>query len=229
MSLNSTDVLRNIINHNHEIQEITFVKFDNYNQLQDRIDIRKNLSKIYQNALNIKNNYSFPFWDCFNVSLFNQKINNFDFLEEIFFHNKSSKSISINKNEIHDFLSEIESKNEYWTLSSKVKLKNGESAHFFFLDYHIPISDSNEILCAQIANKLQMKGYLLDSGKSYHFYSENLISEEKLIENLARALMFAPIVDRAWIAHQLIERRCCLRISKKYDRLPLVLRFLGYE
>jgi hypothetical protein len=42
---------------------------------------------------------------------------------------------------------------------------------------------------------------------------------------LARALLLAPIIDRAWVAHQLIERACGLRISpgKTYAQPPIVI------
>jgi hypothetical protein len=38
---------------------------------------------------------------------------------------------------------------------------------------------------------------------------------------LGRALLFAPIVDRAYLAHQLLERRCALRISAVGDEKPV--------
>jgi hypothetical protein len=47
----------------------------------------------------------------------------------------------------------------------------------------------------------------------------------ELIDFLARALMYSPIIDRAYIAHQLLEKRCSLRISGKENKssLPKVI------
>jgi hypothetical protein len=46
-----------------------------------------------------------------------------------------------------------------------------------------------------------------------------------LLTMLAKALLFAPIIDRAWVAHQMIERACGLRISpgKTYSQGPIVV------
>ena len=64
---------------------------------------------------------------------------------------------------------------------------------------------------------LKQPGALLSSGKSYHFYGANLLTDEDLRIFLGRALLFAPITDKTWIAHQLIEGSCALRISSRKD------------
>jgi hypothetical protein len=73
------------------------------------------------------------------------------------------------------------------------------------------------------------EGFLVETDKSYHFYGTKLLEEKELVEFLGRALLFAPIVDRAWISHQLIELCCALRISSRQpDGKPLaVIRLVG--
>ncbi len=58
-------------------------------------------------------------------------------------------------------------------------------------------------------------GFLLQSGESYHFYGKGLLDDRALVRFLGQALLLAPVIDRAWIAHQLIEGASALRISKK--------------
>jgi hypothetical protein len=43
----------------------------------------------------------------------------------------------------------------------------------------------------------------------------DLLPDESLVRFLGKVLLFAPIVDRAWVAHQLIEGACALRISSR--------------
>ena len=102
-------------------------------------------------------------------------------------------------------------------------LKTGDIAHLLLLDFHITVSEENGRLCNAILAELNLSGNLFDSGKSYHFISDTLFKEEEFLNVLYNCLLFAPIIDRAWIAHQLIEKSCCLRISKKYNRFPILI------
>jgi hypothetical protein len=76
-----------------------------------------------------------------------------------------------------------------------------------------------------VARSLGLHGYIAHSGKSYHFYGSDLMEGDHLMRMLAKALLFAPIVDRAWVAHQLVEKACGLRISpgKTYTQSPVVI------
>lgn len=113
----------------------------------------------------------------------------------------------------------------YTTICSRLKI-SGETKHLPLLDFHIPISEQNQHICEQLLRELKLSGYLLNSGKSYHFIGNTLLSEVQLIEKLYYALLLSPMIDRAWIAHQLIQKYCCLRVSKKYDRLPILISYI---
>lgn len=54
---------------------------------------------------------------------------------------------------------------------------------------------------------------MLETDRSYHFYGAELQTVSEQTAFLARALFYSPIVDRAWIAHQLIDKRSNLRIA----------------
>jgi hypothetical protein len=44
------------------------------------------------------------------------------------------------------------------------------------------------------------RGYIVSSGQSYHFYGSDLLRTDQLVTMFAKALLYAPIVDRAWAA-----------------------------
>jgi hypothetical protein len=109
-------------------------------------------------------------------------------------------------------------------LSSKVQCSDSTFKHVPMLDFHCQASKGNDGLVASVAKALGTAGYMAHSGQSYHFYGTELLSIDELVDFLSRALLYSPIVDRAWIAHQLIERACGLRISpgKNYSACPTV-------
>ena len=174
---------------------------------------------LIEDALSIRSQFSLPFWDAFNVSIFNKSFQSYDFLNEVRFHNSKTEVHKIDRDFTLDFL-KARNDLEYLTFNSTVILDSKERYHVPMLDFHIPISEINKKTCIAVLKELNFSGFLLNSGKSFHFYGRKLVSESELVTLLSTALLFAPIIDRAWIAHQLIERSCCLRISIKYGHLP---------
>lgn len=216
------DVVFKIIADLPEIDEISFVSFDDYDIIQNRIDLNPNISEIIDNALQIRSQLNLPFWDSFNVSLFNKEFPSFNFLKQVKFHNSISKIFSSKVDRLPEFFSKINLE-DYLTINSAVKTKDNEIKHIPLLDFHIPVNSANQKICTHVIKNLNLKGYLLVSGKSFHFYGNKLLDKDSLINLLSNALLFSPIIDRAWVAHQLIERSSCLRISKKYSTLPYLV------
>jgi hypothetical protein len=110
-------------------------------------------------------------------------------------------------------------------ISSKMLTKEGGALHLPMLDFHCQASPENDNLVKSVILEIGLKGYIAKSGRSYHFYGVKLMDEQSLVTLLGKALLFCPILDRAWIAHQLIERACGLRISpgKDYQNCPEVI------
>ena len=99
-------------------------------------------------------------------------------------------------------------------VSSDVKLLSRERAHIPMVDFRCPATGKNRELAIRACSLIdQAGGYLLESGHSYHFYGKSLLKPDEFLAFLGRILLLSPIVDRAWIAHQLIEGACGLRIS----------------
>jgi hypothetical protein len=103
-------------------------------------------------------------------------------------------------------------------MCSDVQLKTGETKHIPMIDFRCPVSPHSLQLISKVAKLLDVgKGFIVETDRSYHFYGAELLTERQWLQFLGRALQFSPIVDRAWIAHQLIDTCCNLRIA---SRLP---------
>ena len=215
----SIDLLKDILSKNTGIESLCFYEFGKYELVQNRINLIAPLDNVFLKAMEMRNLYKLPFWDSFNVSLFEQEIVDFEFLKEINFQNKPKKSIKYTRDNF--IKNEIKFEN-YTGLSSSVNNENS-NLHIPLLDFHIPPSIQNQKLCSKLINHLKIKGYLLNSGKSYHFIGNEIIDFESLQNILFNALLFSPIIDKSWVAHQLIQKYCCLRVSKKYARLPYLV------
>ena len=109
--------------------------------------------------------------------------------------------------------------------TSAVRLPDGASQHLPMMDFHLAYSSPATALLTKLVARWGVPGVLLRSGKSYHFYGRTLLDETGLAQFLGRALLYTPIVDRAWIAHQLLEQSCALRISARpeYGGPPTIL------
>jgi hypothetical protein len=99
-------------------------------------------------------------------------------------------------------------------IRSKVRLKDRTVAHLPMLDFRLRSSPSHHLPASQLAQWLLPGSCLIDSGSSYHVYGRQLMSDSDLASFLGRALQFSPLVDRRWIAHQLREGCCALRIGR---------------
>jgi len=218
--MNSIDIIKSLVAQEKSIERIQIIEFDSYKLIQNRIEISEELKEVFNSALDLRERYKLPFWEGFNVSLFNKKIKNYDFLEDILYHNHSKKITNLTRDEII----ELDNYNfsGYTAICSKIQVKN-EDLHLPLFDFHIPVSPENTEICKNVLKCLGLKGFILDSGKSYHFIGSIFLEESSFKKILYRALLFTPIIDRAWISHQLIQGYCCLRITEKYERLPIFI------
>jgi hypothetical protein len=101
-------------------------------------------------------------------------------------------------------------------VTSAVDLRDGITKHIPMLDFRFAATNKNEQLVTATLRALGvLPGYLLSSGNSFHYYGARLLSADQLRAFLARALIYGPVVDKAWASHQLIEGYCALRISPR--------------
>lgn len=106
---------------------------------------------------------------------------------------------------------------------SKVKTKNG-IFHIPLLDLDIPVDENGIEKIREISLGLGIKhAAILNSGRSYHFWGLELLSEEEWRKFMYRALLLDKI-DRRWIGHRLIDGQANLRISEKGGKIPCVVK-----
>lgn len=186
--------------------------------------------EIIEQSLQLRSQTDFPFWDCLFQVAAKSTVDMQNLLRTAKRHN--AQTAAMERIERSDVLSgaltakaQSLRSEQVLALSSKVECMDGDFMHLPMLDFHCKSGVANDQRVKQIVNALGLKGYILHSGQSYHFYGTDLIETEALVTTLAYALLFAPIIDRAWIAHQLIERACGLRISsgKSYSTAPNVI------
>lgn len=160
--------------------------------------------------------------DFMNESLFIQKPTDFNF---VFGALNNLKEIDSTKVKIASY---VENQKEYIRVHealaavSKVRTKNG-IFHIPLLDLDIPIDENGIEKIKEISLGLGIEhAAILNSGRSYHFWGLELLSEEKWRKFMYRALLLDKI-DRRWVGHRLIDGHASLRISEKGGKIPVVI------
>lgn len=118
------------------------------------------------------------------------------------------------------------------SLSSKIRLPNGQIKHLAMMNLH----PEEELSLDNIINIVQevtqyLPGYLLESGRYYHYYGFALLFENEWINFMAQFLMPTIIVSPRYIGHCLYRKYAALRLSTdtKYKTvLPYVCKKIGH-
>lgn len=219
--MTTIQLLPYIINANPEIQEFTFQRFPSSVMLQDQLtEWKADEQHMFDFAIRMRDEYHLPFWDGIMMSTFGNPHASERVMMQALRHNQIKTLINISVNNLSE-LSSLPFDN--LALCSEVTLHNGEFRHFPMLDFHIPISNNNVMIAEKVSKILELgQGWLIESGESYHYIGSKLYTWQELHDKLCQALMFTPILDKAWISHQLRERMCSLRITAKHGTLPTI-------
>jgi len=204
-NLNKTalDLLIGLVASMPEVEKIYISIFPNNRLLLENPSEGNVYNLILNRAMSIRKELGLPFWDCIAVSLFGTKDVPDILIKQLIFHNYNIKQLSFNSSDLNElvlFLRENETTNV--AINSKVTTFKKKIKHFQLIDFHIPKSETIQITVEKIIKSFGYSGYLLDSGKFF---------------------LAAPIVDKNWIAHQIIDGVCRLRLSKKNNQYPLLL------
>jgi hypothetical protein len=114
-------------------------------------------------------------------------------------------------------------------LVSKVHLADGRSAHIPMMDFICAPSTRNlEMLVRMLRSIRKGKGWLLESGRSYHYYGCQLLTAEEWLVFLGKCLLMSGYADDRYIGHQLVDGHCVLRLSSgKSKAVPTVVAELS--
>ncbi len=225
--MNTIDVLNSIAEKNTDIDSFSFHTFPKQTLLQEKLPQWSEMEQMhFEKAMKLRKQLHLPFWDAIMISTFDTPVYSTNILETALHHNHIDnvfyiKSTDIQQNHI------LCNNDKRLAVCSLVIMKSGDIRHIPMLDFHIPVSDSNFHVVENICSILNLKsGFILNSGESYHFISASTVTWDELYIILSRALLFCPILDRAWISHQLQEKSCSLRVDKKNGVETFVLKTL---
>lgn len=152
-----------------------------------------------------------------------------------FHQNQKSNIIQIERDEILkgklDDLIQSLSQGQHLSFSSEIFVTKSERYHLPLLDFHCPESAENDRLVTDVCLEIfQTPVLVLASGASYHAIGTELVNDAGLRAYLIRSLFFAPIVDTRYVAHQMLEGACALRLSSSVDKPNLPkYKFLAHE
>lgn len=220
--MNSCEVLSEIIKANPKISSLRFFLFSTSTKLQDRYNCANSQSaNLISEAIKLKSKLGVRFWHAL-LTLFTRTSTVDDQLvRHALYHQANTKYHYTDADEASKFC-KLEHKTPT-AINSKVTMQDGSTRHIPLLDFKIDSQPNNLKIALSVISALELKGFIIDSGKSYHFIGTNLVSESELIDILAKFSMLAPISDSAWAAHQILERSASLRISPRNGSIPTVV------
>lgn len=214
---------------NPEIHEFTVIEYTDPPLIQDRVP-QIETTEVFKNALKLREQTLLPFWDSALAQALNGSSNVEAILSEALFHNPHRDvEHRIESMGAEGKLRELISRewtNSTLAFSSKVALADGSTNHIPMLDFHIQSDRRNYDTVSACLNSLAIGRFVIvNSGKSFHAYGLNLVNEEGLRSFLSSALLLSPIVDSRYIAHQLRDSQCKLRIAptSRKPSQPIIL------
>lgn len=204
------------------IEKYRLIKFGSWKLLQDYLSSSKQNCETLKKVSDLTERTSLPFWDAaFIEGLINNDVINHEIIEFADHHNAIKEELWIPSKSI---LSYNGVNSDKMGINSLVMDRNGQLWHLPMMDFHIPLSSRGDEIVVTVCHRLGFnKGCVINSGKSYHFIGSEMMEEEQLMESLSRGLLYGPITDIRWIAHQLLEHSCTLRIGRKNGIFPKVI------
>ena len=222
LNLDVIDLIIRIVSAHPEI-DVVFLGQPHINvPLLSRSDLLPSERDLIRTAWQQCSESGLPLWDSVMLRLTHSDQISGTILSQAMVHHGISKTQFSVKSEAFTRkireLSESVPPGQMLAMCSEVQLKNGSIKHIPMIDFRCPVSPHCLQLVRKIAKLFDVgKGFIVETDRSYHFYGAELLTGQEWSQLLGRALQFSPIVDRAWIAHQLIDLCCNLRIAA---RLP---------
>lgn len=199
--------------------QYAFVKADSHSE--------HGFEELYYRARKINATQALPFWDVALSTLLRRNADIQPIATEVRRHNKIKEISRIHRDHLSRSSLDHVIQNHLprmTCISSRAVGADGD-VMIPMIDFHCRRNEVNYRNVRAIVRSIGLQGSIIDSGASYHFIGSSTVSNAHLRSILGQALLFTPYVDRSWIAHQLIQGECLLRISPsaKYGRAPLYL------
>lgn len=209
------EIIKKISLKNKNIDAYNFVVYPSNEMIQKRRENNEEEKNQIGRALDFRNKSGFSFWESLMSTFIDNPTASFELLSEALYHNENKSHIEFLSTEFSEIEKYLQS-NSYLNIAFLSKVKIGSSTmHLPLIDFHIPPSNTNQETVENVLMQLGLNnGFLINSGKSYHFISTDLVFQQQFELLLAQMIFFTPIIDRNWIAHQLIEKCSAVRICK---------------
>ena len=112
-----------------------------------------------------------------------------------------------------------------WAMLSRVRAEGGAENHLPMLDFRCSISEVNLVSLQRVAERLlDCPWVLIESEHSYHLLGASLMGDRELAKFFGTAILLGPLVDRNYVAHQLINGSAALRIVNLAGKAELQTR-----
>jgi hypothetical protein len=98
-------------------------------------------------------------------------------------------------------------------ICSGCNMRDGTRLHIPMMDFSCKVHPDNLKLIQILIQFMGLRGAILDSGNSYHFYGFDLIDENAWLNLMSKFLLSSPLADFRYIAHRLLGRTCVLRLT----------------
>ena len=220
----TVEALKCLVLENSEISAIFTFTYLHPKLLQQRIVPTADEERILARALVLRSEARLPFWESLLLSCFGESRDYSRLLREAQFHQSNANSLlRISRDDVIagrlDEMANAQPAGYHLSLSSKIELTGGAIRQLALLDFHCPENAVNDRLVAEVC-KLLLKytSLVFSSGESYHMLGLCLLDERAFREFLTNSLLFSPIVDARYVAHQLLEGSCALRLSSSLQK-----------
>jgi len=224
LGMSSSEMLRVLMESNPSLAALFVFAYQHPPLLQQRLALTQEEVVILDKAIAVRSETGLPFWDTLLLSCFDEQRDCTRLLAEAKFH--QSHRASMQRITRADVLSgqltrlageELQGVN--WSFSSSVEMSDGRFVHFPLLDFHCPETPNNDGLVAAVCKQLfRSSVFVFVSGESYHAVGTGLLDEAGLRGFLIESLFFSPIIDRAYVTHQLLESTCALRLHSSASK-----------
>lgn len=218
IGLSAAEALSELLRNRPSISQVQLVAYEFAPLLQDRAPLTMAERSLVRRGLQVRHQLGLPFWDSLLAICSAEMQAPTGLLKAALFHQtrEGTKTVlsraEVRRGDVHRMLKSQPARGGL-ALSSGVSMNSGRRAHLPLLDLHYRLKSGpgNAIAIAQL---LLASGFVvLETGKSYHIWGTRPVTQNELVTFLGRALLLAPMVDRAFVAHQLLEGDCALRIS----------------
>lgn len=219
---NITDALASMLSVIGDVKTITVAEISAAPRMQSRLARPRAAEALLDIVDKERASNNLPFWDAVLLALsYESPSVRDDVLTAALFHQRTAETPNRESLPVDPSLSRMLAARaaqirtgRILVASSLVELTSGTRWHVPMLDFRVPPTPANQIFVCELVRHLGLGGWILESGRSYHFYGATLVDTEQFRAFLGRALLFQPVVDARWVAHQLVEGAAALRISR---------------